>query len=1017
MPRIALDAHRPPNRLHRFLRRPVRFVAIASMLAASFGSPTSLLLSTASGQQTGSEKKVDAEKIIETGELNRFDALSPEDAHRAFEVAPGYRIELVAAEPLVVDPIAFCFDSKGRMIVVEMRGYSERAESHTGRVRRLTDDDGDGRMDRVETLIDGLAWPTAVACWGDGIVVGVAPDFLYVPSPEAGGADNAETWFRGFGTSNVQGLFNSFRWGPDLRLHGATSSSGGEVMADSWDEPLRIGRRDFAIDPTDRSFDIVNGGAQHGMSFGRWGEKFVCSNSDHLQQVLMMTPREGRAGRYSGVPPLRRSIAADGPQADVFRSSPPEPWRILRTHLRVTGKVGGPVEGGGRAAGYFTGATGVHAYIGDQWPESPKPVALVCDVGGNLVHRKHLENDGLWYRGVRIDQESEFIRSPDTWFRPVQLGDGPDGAVYIADMYREVIEHPKSLPPSIKSQVDLNSGNDKGRIWRVVADDRPVRRSLDRPFEAMPVADLVAKLAHTNAWHRRTAARLLVERGDAESIEPLREAARSGVAPETRLEALAVLSRMPDGIDGESRDLALADPHPRVRQRAIAIAADHVDRLGLPSTSRLLTLADDPSIHVRFRLAHDAIVLVPAPALRADVLASIATVTPDDPWIRWAVEGSLGDATDPFLSRIADATGGDVPAGWLEAVAVQTLAEGSVGSIERLIGWIESDDQPTAIRDRLLAAVANQVSGGTTGTLAPLADWTVGHLADEVIARAEKGELRLPGDRGRLRLIGWASPPDAKRLLDQLLRPYQPPELQRTAVETLVGNEAELTRIVVDRIPSLTPPLQAEAWRVLGTTRAGLTTVAAAIDSEKVSADELPAELIETMGRSKDAKIRESVQNVEPRKGVPAETVGRYTAALQQPADVKAGKTTFDRVCAVCHQPEEGARPVGPPLKSVVEKSPAQILQAILDPNLEVDPKYFLVQVVTVSGQVVSGILAEESEQSLIILDSQAKPHVIARDDIESLQTSKRSLMPENLAAEISETQMRDLIGYLKSSL
>src|SRR5690606_4446241 len=151
-------------------------------------------------------------------------------------------------------------------------------------------------------------------------------------------------------------------------------------------------------------------------------------------------------------------------------------------------------------------------------------LALVCDVGGNLVHRKRLDDNGLWKIGRRIDKETEFLRSTDTWFRPVQLGGGPSGGLYVADMYREVIEHPASLPPLIKSQVDLNSGNDRGRIWRVVADSVPVRRETPR-LDKLPSEELVELLRHSNHWQRRTAARLLVEREATEVIAPLQQLA------------------------------------------------------------------------------------------------------------------------------------------------------------------------------------------------------------------------------------------------------------------------------------------------------------------------------------------------------------------------------------------------------------------------------------------------------------------------------------------------------------
>lgn len=968
-------------------------------------------------------QEVDAEQIIATGKLNRFDPLSPAEAHEAFEVQPGYRVELVAAEPLVIDPVAYCFDARGRMIVVEMRGYSERADSYTGRVRRLTDVDGDGTMDEAETLIDGLSWPTAVACWGDGILVGVAPHVMYVPPPEQGGAEQAEVWFDGFGKSNVQGLFNSFQWGPDLRLHGATSSSGGEVTGPGLAEPLRIGRRDFAIAWADRRLEPVDGGGQHGMSFGRWGDKFVCSNSDHLQQVWWLPPRAGRADRYSDVPPLRRSIAVDGPQADVYRSSPDEPWRILRTHLRVTGQVSGPVEGGGRAAGYFTGATGVHAYVGDQWPETDDPLALVCDVGGNLVHRKRLEPDGLWYRGVRIDDRSEFLRSTDTWFRPVQLGDGPDGALYVVDMYREVIEHPKSLPPEIKSQVDLNSGNDRGRIWRIVAEDRPIRRSVGKPLDERTSAELVKTLEHPNAWQRRTAARLLVARtiGTA-TRDALRKTARQAALAESRIEALAVLHRTPQGIDAETLHAALADDHPRVRQHAVGMAADREGQVADLPADLLTSLASDPAPHVRFRFAHDAIRLVPEPDRRAEILAAIAQASGTDRWVRWAVEGSLGEAAEPFLRRLTAAADDATVKSWLTVVATQVLQQQSEAAVSRLVGSLRDDSLPAAARQGLLQAVADQVAGMPRGdaALSPLVVWADDDIANDLVARATAGRLDPERDDPALRIVAWASPGRAAELFHVLADPQQSPERQRLALRTLVTNDRERIASVFERLSAMTPSVREEAWEAVARTRLGLQAVAAEIRDGRIVAASLPETLLERMRQSKDQGVAESVADVQRESGVSPETLRRYQAALDaesspgQAPDPAAGRETFRRVCAVCHEPPEGKRPVGPPLKSVVEKSPEQILLAILDPNREVDPKYFLVQIVTDSGQILSGILVDESDTSLVVVDSQGQERQVARSEIESLQTSDRSLMPENLAAEIDESQMRDLIAYLR---
>lgn len=951
--------------------------------------------------------------------LERFEPLSPQQAIEAFDVAPGFRVELVAAEPLVIDPVAFCFDAAGRLIVVEMRGYSERPDSMTGHIRRLSDRDGDGQMDHVETLVEGLSWPTAIQCWGDGIIVGVAPDILYfsVTDDDQGRAvvGPAEKWFTGFSRSNVQGIMNSFRWGPDLRLHGAGSSNGGDITGITLEQTLRLGRQDFSIDPRDRSFRAVAGGGQHGMDFDSWGNKYATSNSDHLQQVLMLPVIAGRAQRLASVPPLRRSIAADGPAADVYRSSPVEPWRLLRTHLRVSGQVPGIIEGGGRAAGYFTGATGVHIYCGDQWPNQPEMLALVCDVGGNLVHRKRLDNDGLWKIGRRIDEQTEFLRSSDTWFRPVQLGDGPDGALYVADMYREVIEHPASLPPVIKSQVDLNSGNDRGRIWRVVAENAPLRRKVER-LDVLDSLALVKFLEHPNEWQRRTAARLLVERQDAQVVAAVRKLVSDASHPQSRLETLAVLELLPGGLEPAVITTALTDEHPAVRRRGVELAATQGVELAADQIERL---AADDEITVRFAVAYAAIALVPDAEQRAATLAAVALHDPADPWIRWAVEGSLGDAAQPFF-QLVRATLEQQPQpnrlAWYQAISCQLLAGGESATIARLVEILQTGS--TGDRELLFQAVVSQLGGiQPTGAAESLATWAREQIAPELLERANRREPALANSRAALQLVGWAGGTAAQQLLESLLAPAQAPSVQTAALATLVGNDPATIELVIERLSGLTPATRQTALSTLASRLEGQLAIAQALDSGSLAAELLQTDVQNLLRESRNPVVKQAAEKhfVKAPPRAMGELFETYNQALNQAGNLEAGKAVFIRVCASCHQPEAGRTRVGPDLITVVEQPKEQILQSILDPNREVDARFATVQAITHAGQIVAGVVTAETDSSITIVDSQGVAHALPRIDIDELQTSKKSLMPEDLAKEIDVTQMRDLISYVLS--
>ncbi len=507
--------------------------------------------------------------------MPRVPATEPKQAAATFTLRPGFSAELVASEPLIASPVAVTVDEQGRAYVVEMRDYSERRPERLGRVKLLEDTDGDGRYDKATVFLTGLPWPTAITCWDGGVFIGATPDILYAKDTNGDGmADIRQVVFTGFASDyapyatnklNVQALMNSFQWGLDDFIHGATSMSGGKVqLVDTpftrgWrkraeqkhpGQPvasatniLNLRGRDFAFDPRTLEMRAEAGGGQHGMTFDDTGRKFVCSNSDHLQLVAF-DDLEAPPNRFHEMPSGRASIAADGPSAEVFRRSPDEPWRVLRTRWRVAGLVEGPVEGGGRPSGYFTGATGVTLYRGDAYGPDFAGDAFIGDAGSNLVHRKKLRPapDGILLIGERAadERQSEFLASTDNWFRPVQFYNAPDGCLWVVDMYRETIEHPWSLPANLKKNLDLDSGRERGRLWRLQP-TASSRAGLAVKISGSDTAALTALLAHPNAWHRDTAARLLCERDDSRTVPGLRTLAHNPKNAITRLHAFHLL--------------------------------------------------------------------------------------------------------------------------------------------------------------------------------------------------------------------------------------------------------------------------------------------------------------------------------------------------------------------------------------------------------------------------------------------------------------------------------------------
>ncbi len=542
-------------------------------------------------------------------DLPRYPAVEPKDAPGTWQVKKGFTLELVANEPQVRDPIAVCFDERGRMFACEMIDYSEMRDvtPHLGRISMLEDKDGDGFFETSQVFADDLPWPTGLTWANGGLYVGATPDIWRFEDKDGDGkAEVREKVYTGFGTGlkilNVQGLMNSFQWGQDNRIH-VLAGGGNRGKIKCLKRPdlpeQELGGRDFWFDPLTHEFGLEVGGAQYGMSFDNYGRKFGCSNSDHLQYWLY-DDRYSARNPYYDMPSSRRSIAVDGGAAEVFRLSPDEPWRIIRTRWRIAGVVKGAVEGGGRVSGYFTGATGTTIYRGDAYGPEFVNNSFSGDAGGQLIHRKQIRyaEDGINLVGERPADERgfEFAASKDTWVRVVNFANAPDGCLYVCDMYREVIEHPWSVPDEIKKHLDLNNGNDRGRVWRILPDKGVERKGQKVTLAEASTEELVKALGHTNGWHRDTAQRLLYEKQDKAAV-PMLKAMIGGEDHLAKIHALNALTSL-NALEPSLIKRAIVDKDAQVREKGVMLAASFPKVS--PLTEDIVRASEDTSARVRF---------------------------------------------------------------------------------------------------------------------------------------------------------------------------------------------------------------------------------------------------------------------------------------------------------------------------------------------------------------------------------------------------------------------------------
>ncbi|MFO0910347.1 MAG: PVC-type heme-binding CxxCH protein [Isosphaeraceae bacterium] len=542
-------------------------------------------------------------------QLPRIPPTSPADAPGTLQVHRDFQARLVAHEPMVADPVSVCHDADGRLYVVEMRGYPFPEREPTGLVRLLVDENGDGTFDRGTDFLKGLNWPTGVLPYDGGVFICAAPDLIYAKDTDGDGeADVRRIVFTGFGTQNVQQLLNGLAWGLDGWIYGAAAGNGGSITSPARPDaaPVVIRGRDFRFKPDGSAFEAVSGGGQFGHVFDDYGHLFVCNNRWHARQIVL-------SARYLAnhpdliVPGVIADIASDGNEARVYRISPPEPWRVVRSKQyeekmkadTVFARRLAPAER--FPAGYFSSASGLTLYRGHAFPPEYRNSLFVCDVAGNLVHRKTLAANGAIFRADRAEPgvEAEFLASRDIWFRPVNMANTPDGTLLVLDMYRETIEHPLSIPDDIKAHLDLTSGRERGRIWEMVP--RAFQRGPRPRLSQAPTDELVGHLGNPEAWWRDTAQRLLLERRDPAAIEPLRAIARTHASPFARLLAAWTLEDL-GRLDNDLLLTLFTHSDPGIRENAARLAEDRVER-SEPLRRALLTLAQDPDARVRFQAA------------------------------------------------------------------------------------------------------------------------------------------------------------------------------------------------------------------------------------------------------------------------------------------------------------------------------------------------------------------------------------------------------------------------------
>lgn len=967
-------------------------------------------------------------------EVGRLPPVEVADVQQTIVVQQGFKLDLVAHEPIVNDPVDGCFDEFGNLYLAEMRGYPYSAEirlpqqplplgrKDVCKVRRLVDANRDGVFESSTIFAEGLSWVVSVCCY-DGGVFALAPSHLYYLKDTTGDgvADLQQIVASGFGRGNVQAMANNLKWGPDGLIYFAAGMVGGDITVFSPEgaelQKLTLRGRDLRFDPLTRKFELITGGQQFGHSFDDWGQRYVCNNSNHIQQVIWPVDALDRLGGISA-PNAIESIAVEGAAAPVYRKSPAEPWRIVRTRRRANDP-----EMKKRlpstelvATGFFTSATGITIYRGDAYPPEFRGNAFVGDVGSHLIHRKTIEQTGIIASAKRADENVEFVTSTDTWFRPTNFINGPDGCLYVTDMYRETIEHPFSVPEDIKAKLDLESGTDRGRIYRLTP---PGGAKTDwvRPGDAS-TEQLVELLKSTNGWHRETAQRLLLQKRDPAAVPFLRDLSRDQTAPIAQTLAVRTLLLLGDENSGMIHSL-LKSAEPQARRIAVRLGIEmliqHPNDAALRET--LFRRSEDPSPLVRFELALSLarlegkgvdncwLDLAAATDMNAHMRAALLSAAKDRPKLISTRLNQLGpeDSIPPLLLellRISGASGGD-------------------GEVQLVLGRCLSLDLKASPTSRWLMMAALGQGLRTRGrslveaTNTPELKSLFNRSCDAAVA-----QLALPNEHhaAAVALLSFAAPEKAIPVLREQLKPQISVDLQRAAIVALgdlPGSEGALAALA--QWKELSPEPRRDTVEILLRDRTRVDALLQAITDQHVKTSEISTEQWGALLGHPDLPIRERAANLRGKVSADREAViSAVRETVEAGGDFERGRAVFKKTCSVCHKLGDDGHAVGPDLVSVANKSPADLLVAILDPSREAQPKYVGYTLETTQGQVFTGILASESTTSVTLRRSEAKEDTIARELIESLASSGISLMPVGVEKDLTPQNLADVIAYIR---
>ncbi|MEO7297638.1 MAG: neutral/alkaline non-lysosomal ceramidase N-terminal domain-containing protein [Verrucomicrobiota bacterium] len=975
------------------------------------------------------EKKAE----LERRKLEFPDPKSPDEALKSFRTKPGFTVNLVASEPQIVDPVAVDFSTDGKLWVLEMCDYPSGMDGNFkvpgGRVKLLEDQNGDGKFEKSTLFLDKLSFPTGLMQWRKGVLICAAPDIFYAEDTNGDGkADVVKKLFTGFATHNFQARVNSLRWGLNNWIYGSSGLFGGKIHSELTGKDIDCSGRDFRFNPDTGELETSGGVSQQGRVRDDFGNWFGCDNGTLLWNFPLPE-------KYA-----RRNLNVALPEPSVVVAGDPDPNLLFPTS-RTLERYNNP-----NSANRTTSACGVEIYRDDLLRKNFYGNSFVCEPVHNLVHRYRLERNGILFSAHRPDDEKqrEFLASTDNWFRPVETRTGPDGALWVVDMYRFVIEHPKWIPAERLAKLDVRAGDDKGRIYRVYpksAKQRPVQN-----LTKLKTAALVAALETSNGTERDLIHREIFQRADSAAIEPLKKIVATTKNNAVKIQALYALDGLKN-LPAEMVVVALGDADEGVRENAIRLSEPFLKSGNEKVAEGLLKLASDKNIRVQFQLA---LSLGEVAASRESaavnisslknqprshetqprvgrILGELAKAHLGDSWLRAAVLSSASQYPGEILQSIlmlepetagrnemisaliATAAGSDNPKVFEAVLIANAPAENKTAASWQLTSL--ASVQEALQRKKLSLASFSKSENASVREAVIQIEITI-----ESAAEIAKNESAALAERvAAIRLLSWSNRETNLHTLISLATGSENATLQKAAQDSLrLQQNKKLPALLMAGWPGYPVSMRASILEILLSREEGMQKVLDAVEQRIIKPAEVPMVNRQLLLKHADQKIRQRASVLFPQNADRAKILAKYSDAAKLTGDPLKGAVFFGKLCVNCHAFRGQGFSVGPDLMAWGDKSTQDFLLAILDPSSVIEPRYIQYNLELKDGRALSGIIKGETAGSVTLAQGGGTREKFLRSDILEMRASNLSLMPEGLEEGNSPQDFADLIAYLK---